>query len=578
MQRVFVKRSSLSFLLVFLLPWAPPPAHAQQNGVTILHGAEAIYTADPDRPTAEALAMQGARLLMVGRERLVREAYPDARLLDAEGHTVIPGLIDAHAHLMGLGESLLQADLVGTSSPRDVVERLQTFVEERNLPPGAWLTGRGWDQNDWAGETGFPTRALLDDAFPDRPVWLVRIDGHAGWANTAAVEAAGPENIRDAADPEGGTIVRNARGEPTGVFVDAAMRYVEQARPDLTRTERKEGLRLALRETKRHGLTSVHEAGVDLETLALYRQAIDEDHLPLRVYAMIGGRGKAFDQFCREGPLTGPDGLGYGGRLTVRAVKFYMDGALGSRGAALLADYADDAGNRGLLRRAPAAFEEDVRAALACGFQVNTHAIGDRANHIVLNAYEHARTHADPGLDPGRHRIEHAQVLAPADVERFAALGIIASMQPTHATSDRPWADERLGKQRLKGAYAWNSLHKSGAHLAFGSDFPVEDVNPLEGFHAAVTRQNAQNKPEGGWLPSERVSRRIALHAFTRGAAYAAFQEDHLGSLEPGKRADFVLLSRDIMQVPPEDIRGTKVVATYLDGEPVYERPRQGRN
>ena len=563
---------SLVFSFVLLVGAAISPANvqAQQNArVVIVHNAEAVYTADADRPTVEAFAMQKGRILMAGSASRVREAYPEARLLDAEGHTVIPGLIDAHAHLMGLAESLLQADLVGTSSPGEIVERLQAFAKARSLPEGAWLTGRGWDQNDWPGDKSFPTRDVLDAAFPDRPVYLTRIDGHAGWANTAALEAVGLDEIRNADDPEGGKIIRDEEGTPTGVFVDAAMRLVEEAKPELTHEERKEGLRRALRKTRAHGLTGVHEAGVELDEIALYKEAIDEGSFPLRVYAMVGGRGEAFDHFCENGPL-----MRYGDRLTVRSVKFYMDGALGSRGAALLDDYSDDPGNRGLLRRDPQAFQEDVRAAIECGFQVNTHAIGDRANRLVIDAYAAARTPVTEA-DPGRHRIEHAQILAPSDLERFAALGIIASMQPTHATSDMPWADERLGEERLEGAYAWQSLRESGALLAFGSDFPVEDVRPLEGFHAAVTRQDAEGQPEGGWYPEERVSRQVALHAFTRGAAYAAFQEDRVGSLVPGKRADFVLLSQDIMEVPADRILETEVVATYLAGEKVYNRTRQ---
>ena len=561
-----MKYTAMFFALLAAVAQLPAGAHAQQAPVTVLYNAKAVYTADADRPTAEAFAMQDGRLLMVGSTERVRAAYPEARLIDAEEYTVVPGFIDAHAHLMGLAESLLQADLVGTSSRQEVVERLQAFVRERNLPEDAWLTGRGWDQNDWSGAASFPTRAVLDEAFPERPVYLTRIDGHAGWANTAAMEAAGLAAIREAQNPEGGRIVRDEEGRPTGVFVDAAMGRIEQARPPLSREERLEGLHLALEETRKNGLTGVHEAGVDLETVELYKEAIDEGRFPLRVYAMIGGRGETFDHFCEEGPL-----MRYGDRLTVRSVKFYMDGALGSRGAALLDEYTDDPGNRGLLMHEPDEFQEDVRTALDCGFQVNTHAIGDRANRVVLDAYEEARTPVSD-VDPGRHRIEHAQILSPQDLERFAALGIIASMQPTHATSDMPWAGERLGEERLEAAYAWRSLAESGAHLAFGSDFPVEDVNPLEGFYAAVTRQDAEGEPAGGWFPEERVTRETALRAFTLGAAYAAFQEDRLGSLTPGKRADFVLLSQDIMQVPADDILGTEVVATYLDGRRIYDR------
>ncbi|WP_456425991.1 amidohydrolase [Rhodocaloribacter sp.] len=527
----------------------------KEENAFVLHNAR-IYTANPAQPTAEAMAVEDGRIVMVGAEDEVLAAHPDAARLDAEGRAVVPGLIDAHVHLMGLGVSMMQADLVGTASKEEVIERLEAF--EETLPEEAWLTGRGWDQNDWP-EQDFPTRYDLDEAFPERPVWLRRIDGHAAWANTAALRVVGLERLREMPDPEGGSIRRDARGEPTGVFVDAAMGIVGQHVPPLTDEQLDEALRRAIGETKRFGLTSVHEAGVDRATVERYRRAIDEDHFDLRVYAMVGGRGETFDAFCND-PL-----IDYGDKLTVRAVKFYMDGALGSRGAALLEDYSDDPGNRGLLMHTPEAFTEDVRAALACGYQVNTHAIGDRGNRVTLDGYEAA------GIDPdGRHRIEHAQVVAPEDFPRFARLGVIASMQPTHATSDMYWAEDRLGPERVRGAYAWRTFLDQGAALAFGSDFPVERVNPLLGFYAAVTRQDAEGWPEGGWYPEQRLTREETLRAFTRDAAYAAFQEASLGSLEPGKLADFVILSRDIMTVPAPEILETEVVATYLGGKKVY--------
>ncbi len=547
-------------LLTLFFAMMPHAARAQAD--LVVHNAN-IYTVDDEQPRAEALAVRAGRLLMVGSDEAVLGAYPDAEHLDAAGQTLIPGLIDAHVHLMGLGQSMAQADLVGTESVAEIVERLEAFVAEHDLPEDAWLTGRGWDQNDWP-EQQFPTRTDLDAAFPERPVWLVRIDGHAGWANTAALRAAGGlEAPARQEDPEGGMIVRDAEGAPTGVLVDAAMGFVAQHRPPLTEAQRREALEMALGETRRYGLTGVHEAGLSLETVRLYRRAIDEGTFPLRVYGMIGGRGETFDHFCREGLL-----LDYEDRLTVRSVKFYMDGALGSRGAALLEDYSDDPGNRGLLRQEPEAFTEDVRRALTCGFQINTHAIGDRANRVVLDAYAEAMQAT--GHVVGRHRIEHAQILAPSDIARFAELNVIASVQPTHATSDMYWAEDRLGAERIEGAYAWRSILEAGGRLALGSDFPVEDVNPLEGFHAAVTRQDAEGWPEGGWQPEQRLTREEALRGFTLDAAYAAYQEDDLGSLTPGKRADFVILSQDIMQVPAGEILDTEVVATYLGGERIY--------
>ncbi len=527
----------------------------------VVHHAR-IYTADPDHPIASAMAVRDERILMVGTEHDLFEAYPEAERLDFGGATVIPGFIDAHAHLMGRADALLQADLVGTSSKRQIVERLRAFAER--LPAGAWLTGRGWDQNDWP-EQDFPTRSDLDQAFPDRPVWLRRIDGHAAWANTAALDAAGLEVIRTATDPEGGRIVRDESGEPTGIFIDTAMRMVDVHVPAAGADERREGLRMALEETARYGLTGIHDAGISTDDIDRYKAAIDESAFPIRLYGMIGGTGASFHQICEEGPI-----LNYGGRLTVRSVKLYADGALGSRGAALLEPYADQPDTRGLLRSEEDVLAEDVVEAMACGFQVSTHAIGDRANRVVLDAYEQAMNRLGRTVD--RHRIEHAQIVHPDDIGRFRSLGVIASMQPTHATSDMYWAEERLGQERLEGAYAWRSFLDADVHVALGSDFPVEEVNPLLGFYAAVTRQDADGWPEGGWLPHQRATRLEALRGFTIEAAYAAHQEHELGSLEPGKLADFVVLSKDIMTVPPEEILDARVLATYLGGEPIYSR------
>ena len=545
-------RVALAITLLLLLPSA---AAAQAD--YIVHNAR-IYTVDHDLPQAQALAVRGDRILMVGSDAQVLAAYADAPRIDAAGRTIVPGLIDAHAHLMGQGMSLMQADLVGTESIEGVVARLKEFA--RRLPEGAWLTGRGWDQNDWPTQA-FPTRADLDEAFPDRPVLLERIDGHASWANTAALEVAGLETIRESDNPPGGEIGRDASGEPTGVFIDEATRLVGRYVPAPSEEEQLQALRLALEETARYGITGVHDAGVELRDIELYRRATAEGWFTLRLYGMISGRGETFERICEDGPI-------FEDRLTVRSVKFYIDGALGSRGAALIEPYSDAPETSGLLQTTPDAFTEDVKAAFACGFQVNTHAIGDLGNRVSLDAYAAARKAV--GNSVGRHRIEHAQIVHPDDITRFAELGVIAAMQPTHATSDMYWAEDRVGSQRIEGAYAWRSFVEEGVPLAFGSDFPVEKVNPMLGFHAAVTRQDAEGYPEGGWLPDQRLTRAEALHAFSLGAAYAAFQEDDIGSLEPGKLADFVVLSRDIMAIPAGRILGTEVVATYLDGEPVY--------
>jgi predicted amidohydrolase YtcJ len=553
----------MRFLLGLLL-LAPMTAAAQSSFV--LHDAT-IYTVDAEHPMAEAMAVVDGRIVAVGEEAELLAAYPDWPRLDAEGRTVIPGLIDAHAHLMGLGLSLMRADLVGTNSKAEVVERLTAFAE--TLPEGAWLLGRGWDQNDWPaaadGTQPFPTRQDLDAAFPERPVWIRRVDGHAGWANTAALLEAGLDPEASAPpDPEGGAILRDGAGRPTGVFVDNAENLIEAAVPAPGRAELEEALERALETTARFGLTGLHDAGVGLDTLALYRHFIERDRFPIRVYAMIGGVGATLDHFCAEGPL-----LGYGdNRLTVRSLKLYVDGALGSRGAALLDDYSDEPGNTGLLQVAPDSLRAVVERAMRCGLQVNTHAIGDRGNRVVLDAYAAAMEATHGG--PGRHRIEHAQVVALEDISRFSALGVIASVQPTHATSDMPWAEERVGPARIRGAYAWRRLLDAGARLALGSDFPVEQVNPLLGFYAAVTRQDLNGEPPDGWLPGQRLTREEALRGFTLDAAYAAFMEEEVGSLTPGKRADFAMLSQDIMTIPARQIPGVQVVATYLGGEKIY--------
>ena len=553
-----IRLLALALPLVALAALAAPTASGQR---LVVHGGT-VYTVDAERPVAQAFAIEDGRFVAVGAEAEVLAGRADWPRLDLDGRTVTPGLIDAHAHLMGLGQALLQADLVGTTSTAEVVERLVAFAE--TLPDGAWVTGRGWDQNDWGGDGAFPTRADLDAAFPDRPVFLSRVDGHAGWANTAAMRAAGLDPDAPAPpDTEGGAVIRDDQGRPTGVFVDAAEGLIQRAVPEPDLAFAQEALRRALQETARYGLTGVHEAGTPLAALELYRQFADRGQFPIRVYAMITP--DEIGPFCDQNP----DGIAED-RLRVRSVKLYADGALGSRGAALLAEYSDDAGNTGLLFRQPDALRATVQAAMACGLQVNTHAIGDRANQVVLDAYEQAIERTGGG--PGRHRVEHAQVLSLDDIERFAELGVIASVQPTHATSDMPWAGERLGEDRLRGAYAWRRLIDAGARLALGSDFPVERVDPLLGFHAAVTRQDADDRPAGGWYGNQVLTRAEALRGFTLDAAYAGFMEDEVGSIEPGKRADWVVMSQDPMSVPPEQILDTEVVATYVDGRAVYER------
>ncbi|MEQ9103280.1 MAG: amidohydrolase family protein [Rhodothermales bacterium] len=514
-----------------------------------------IYTSNPAHPTAEAMAVVEGRIAAVGLRDEVVATWPDLEIRSAGGQTVIPGIIDAHAHLRNLTELNLIANLVGTGSIDDIIARLRE--KEAELGPGDWLQGRGWDQNDWDVKE-FPTRHDLDAAFPDRPVWLERIDGHAMWANTAAIRAASDDLFRSAAVPEGGELFREPDGAASGVFIDDAEHLINPVVPAFTDVALDEAFAEALSETNRYGITAVHEAGVNLDNIDRFRRFADAGDLTVRIYAMVEP-GETFDTYCNN-PYTREDDL-----LTIQSVKIYLDGALGSRGALMLDEYSDAPGVHGLLRTQPDEYRELVDRALACGYQINSHAIGDGANRLVLDTYEAAGTTPE-----GRHRNEHAQIVALSDLERFAELGVIASMQPTHATSDMYWAEDRVGAHRIEGGYAWRTLLDSGTHLAFGSDFPVERVDPMLGFFASITRQDDQLWPEGGWHADETLTREETLTAFTLGAAWAGFQEEDLGSIEVGKWADFVVMDTDIMQVAAPGILDADVVATFVAGQAVH--------
>ena len=518
-----------------------------------------IRTLDADAPSAEAMAWDAdGRLLAVGRAETLRQRWPEVEPIDADGRTVIPGLIDAHAHVMGLGFALLNADLAGADSVEEVLARLRRHAG--NLPEGAWLRGRGWDQTRWDGGE-FPTAADLDDAFPDRPVLLDRVDGHAAWANTAAMRRVERDLTGDW-QPEGGHVHRDADGRPTGVFIDKAAAVFDDAIPPPGEAEKALALDRALAHMAARGLTGVHDAGTSLDTLRrlLHREAAGK--LTIRVHALADGDAAALEALCRLGPVDTP-------RVTARGVKFYADGALGSRGAALLEDYHDDPGNRGLLFESDEAMQRLVDRAMDCGLQLAIHAIGDRANRQVIDVLTAGQRRFPD--NPGRHRIEHAQIVHPDDIPRIAEAGLIASMQPTHATSDMRWAEDRLGEERLFGAYAWQRMRQAGARLAFGSDFPVEKVDPMLGLYAAVTRQDLDGEPPGGWLPEQRVTMPVALEGFTVDAAWAGFAEDDVGSLEVGKYADFVVLDRDPFAVDAGDVPGIRVLRTVVGGETVYE-------
>ena len=540
-------------------PTSAQEAAAEPADVILLNGT--VYTVDSEFAVAEAVAVRGNRIAAVGSTEEMRALVgPATLLIDLDGRTVIPGLVDAHVHLFGYAASLDRLDLVGTGSADEIAEMVA--ARAREVGPGAWILGRGWDQNDWP-EQRFPTHEILDSAAPDNPVLLGRIDGHANWANAAAMEIGGV--TRETDDPDGGEIIRDAEGNPTGVFIDAAEGLVGRHVPPMPRERLKVLLARAVRNCLAVGLVGVHDMGGGPANIALARELIDEGNFPFRLYFNLSSTLGNLDELLAEGPSC------YGGgRLSVRSVKAYIDGALGSRGAALLEPYSDRPESTGLLMTTPEELQELTERCLRAGFQVSTHAIGDRGNRIVLDAYEAALA-AVPRPD-ARLRIEHAQIIAPDDIPRFAQIGVLPSMQPTHCTSDFPWALDRLGPQRARGAYAWRSLLDTGVVIPCGSDFPVELIDPMLGFYAAVTRRHADGSPADGYFPEQRMRREEALRGFTAWAAYAAFAEGESGSLEPGKLADLVVLDRDIVRAPPQEILEAVVILTMVDGRIAYHR------
>jgi hypothetical protein len=451
-------------------------------------------------------------------------------------------------------------DLKGTSSAEEAAARVAERA--KSLPPGAWVEGRGWDQNDWPGKQ-YPHASTLDRVAGDRPVYLRRVDGHAGWVNSAAMRACGID--RSTKDPAGGRIIRDDAGEPTGIFIDNAKTLIDAKIPPLSRELRKARLRSALENIAANGLTAVHEAGSEEpeEVIALYRELIADGAMPVRVYYMLPDDDPKLDSWLASGPL-----VDFGDKMTVRAVKIYADGALGSRGAALLAPYSDEPSASGLLVTEPGVIETIAKKAAEAGFQAGTHAIGDRGVKIVLDAYEKAGARPED-----RFRVEHFQVATLADIERLAKAGVIAAMQPTHATSDMPWAEERLGAERVVGAYAWRKVLTAGGRLALGSDFPVEDVNPFYGIYSAITRQDHDGHPPGGWTPSEKLTLAEAVRGFTIEGAFAAFEEETRGTIEAGKWADFTIVDGDFASAPASAIWKTKVRYTIVNGEVVYKAP-----
>jgi hypothetical protein len=561
-RRDFMKSAAAGVLLANTHDIPQPRAALDRSADLVLRGGK-VATVNRAFSFAEAAAVRDDRIVFVGKNAEAKGFIgPGTRVIELGGKLVVPGLIDAHAHLKGFALSLLRLDLRGTVSFEEIAAKVA--AEARKRAPGEWILGDAWDQNDWETKE-MPTHGALDRAAPRNPVWLVRVDGHAGIANRTALERCGVTSRT--ANPDGGEILRSADGSPTGVFVDNAMSLITRHIPESSPERVADALAAASDACLAAGLTCVHDAGVSPGAIALYRRLIDNGRLGIRVYAMLGDPGDGDAAVY----LAANRVSGYGShRLEVRSVKLFMDGALGSRGAALFEPYTDRPGYTGLLTTTPEHILNISRAALATGFQVCTHAIGDRANRLVLDAYERAFRERS-GVDR-RFRIEHAQVVSLADIPRFASLGVIPSMQPTHATSDMPWAEARLGPDRVKGAYAWRKFLDSGSIIPCGSDFPVEERQPMLGIYAAITREDLSGKPPGGWRPEERMTREEALRGFTVWAAYAAFQDSILGSIEPGKLADMVVLSRDILAIEPHEIPTTVPEYTIVGGKVRYER------
>ncbi len=521
-----------------------------------------IWTGNPSQPWAQALASRNGEIVAIGNEEEVAPFRgPRTRLVVHPEGFAIPGLIDAHGHMTSLGAGAEELDLRGIASPEEVARRVLERIQVR--PGDGWILGQNWDQSLWPGKA-FPDAAILDTVAPDRPVWLIRVDGHAGWANSEALRRAGvTTETKATAD---GQILRDAEGRPTGVLIDGAKELVTRVIPEPSRADLARQILKAQDLALRAGLTGVHDAGISDREAEVYRQLDRQGKLKLRIYGMASPPDGREVAYVRTPPIPRKPGR----RFEMRAIKLFIDGAMGSRGALMFEPYSDDPGNVGLQLIDAEVLRETTTEALRHGWQVCTHAIGDRGNALVLDAYAAARETVPEAVDP-RLRIEHAQVVRKADVARFQELDVIASMQPSHASTDKRWADDRLGSDRVEGAYAWRWFLDAGVPLAFGSDFPVEVANPFWGIYAAVTRQDEQGDPPGGWHPDQRLTMEETLRAFTRGSAFASFDDDRLGTLEIGKRADVTVVDRDLFRVAPEDVLQSDITETIIDGEIVYD-------
>jgi len=509
-----------------------------------------VYTVNDAFEVVEAMVVKDGKVVEVGTSETLQAKYEANETLDAEGRTIIPGMIDAHAHLYGLGLGFQSVDLVGTTSKKEALEKLAAFEANRNTP---FISGRGWDQNDWEVKE-FPTKEDLDSLFPNTPVALSRIDGHALWVNSKALEMAGV--TADTKMPGGEVILKN--GQPSGILVDQPMDLVFAIMPERTKELNAKALKEAEAACLKLGLTTVDDAGLDQDIIELIDSLQKSGEMKLRMYVMASNNPATLDYYLTKGKIKTD-------RLNVRSIKVYADGALGSRGAALKAPYTDQHGHYGAMITTEADLNSLAKRIKDAGYQMNTHAIGDSANVAVLRAY----TEALKDEKDARWRVEHAQVVDLADMQYFSN-NILPSVQPTHATSDMYWAEDRLGPERIKGAYAYQTLLKKAGMVALGTDFPVEQVNPMYTFYAAIARKDLKGYPDNGYHMEEALTREEALRGMTIWAAYSNFEENEKGSLESGKVADFVILDTNLMECDEKEIPNIKVLGTYINGEKVY--------
>jgi len=518
-----------------------------------------IYTMNSQNEIANSIAVKNEKILYIGNEEDAYNYSGDkTEIIDLQGKTVMPGFTDAHMHIAQMGKFIQSLNLTGTTSVKVIADNIRYFAS--TIPPGDWIEGLGWDQNDWEVKK-FPTFQILTDAAPDNPVLLNRIDGNALWVNKKTLELAGI--TAETPDPVGGRILRlPGSNEPSGVFIGSAAVLVNSVRGAPSKDLKKRRIVETLSYALKLGITTLHDANSDSDHLEIYKELAGEGRLVPRVYAMVQDVEILKEKYFKLGPQIGL----YNNYLNIRSMKFYVDVGLGSRGAALLEPYSDDPENSGWLYTPEDNLRSKITRAANHGFQVSAHAIGDRGNRLALDIYEELASGTD-----NRYRIEHSQTLSLRDIPRFKKLGVIPSMQPTHQSSDMYWAEDRLGSERIKGAYAWRKLVDSGVVIAGGSDAPIESLNPLWGIYAAVTRQDHKGFPENGWYPEERMTMEEAVKMFTSWAAYASFEEDLKGTLETGKLADFTVLSKDIFRIEPLDLLTTRVLMTVIGGNIRYD-------